>query len=311
MSMDTPDSILRTTQLTKRFGKRYAVRNLDLDVRRGDIYGFLGPNGAGKSTTIRMVLSLIRPTAGSVALLGADIARDRSVLGRVGGLVEKPDFYLYLSGRRNLETVAALYGTIPAKRIDEVLEIVGLGDRGGDRVKAYSHGMKQRLGIAQALLPNPELLILDEPTNGLDPQGMKEVRELIRRLNAEQGMTIFLSSHLLSEIERVATRMCILNFGELIVQGTVKELLGRRPIRVRIAAEPREQAMTLLGNMAWATELVEVENEIECLLPEERLAETNTLLVQAGVAVSGFFTRRSLEEFFLSKTELPDSPAGV
>lgn len=311
MSMDTPDSILRTTQLTKRFSKRYAVRNLDLDVRRGDIYGFLGPNGAGKSTTIRMVLSLIRPTAGSVALLGADIARDRSVLGRVGGLVEKPDFYLYLSGRRNLETVAALYGNIPAKRIDEVLEIVGLADRGGDRVKAYSHGMKQRLGIAQALLPNPELLILDEPTNGLDPQGMKEVRELIRRLNAEQGMTIFLSSHLLSEIERVATRMCILNFGELIVQGTVKELLGRRPIRVRIVAEPREQALTLLGNMEWATELVEAENEIECLLPEERLAETNTLLVQAGVAVSGFFTRRSLEEFFLSKTELPDSPAGV
>ena len=134
---------------------------------------------------------------------------------------------------------------------------------------------------------------------------------MIRRLNAEQGMTIVLSSHLLSEIERVATRMCILNFGELIVQGTVKELLGRRPIRVRIVAEPREQAMTLLGNMEWATELIETEDEIECLLPEERLAETNTLLVQAGVAVAGFFTRRSLEEFFLSKTEMPDSPAGV
>jgi ABC-2 type transport system ATP-binding protein len=310
MSMETPDSILRTTQLTKRFGKRYAVRNLDLDVRRGDVYGFLGPNGAGKSTTIRMVLSLIRPTAGSVTLLGKDISKDRSVLGRVGGLVEKPDFYLYLSGRRNLEIVAALYGNIPSKRIDEVLDIVGLGDRGADRVKAYSHGMKQRLGIAQALLPNPDLLILDEPTNGLDPQGMKEVRELIRRLNDEQGMTIFLSSHLLSEIERVATRMCILNFGELLVQGTVQELLGKRPIRVRIVAEPREQALSLLGNMEWAGGVTVTEDEIECLLPEERLAETNTLLVQAGVAVSGFFTRRSLEEFFLSKTELPDGPAG-
>ena len=310
MSTATPDSILRTTRLTKRFGKRYAVRNLDLDVRRGDIYGFLGPNGAGKSTTIRMVLTLVRPTSGTVTVLGKDVSKDRSVLGRVGGLVEKPDFYQYLSGRRNLEIVSSLYGGIPDRRIDEVLDIVGLADRGKDHVKAYSHGMKQRLGIAQALLPNPDLLILDEPTNGLDPQGMKEVRELIRRLSADQGMTVFLSSHLLTEIERVATRMCILNFGELMVEGVVKELLGRQPIRVRIAVEPREQALALLRTVEWVKELLESEDEIECLIPEERLAETNALLVQAGLAVAGFFSRRSLEEFFLSKTEQPGAPAG-
>ncbi|PLX28327.1 MAG: bacitracin ABC transporter ATP-binding protein, partial [Ignavibacteria bacterium] len=217
------ETVLRTTSLSKRFGKRLAVDDLNLEVQRGDVFGFLGPNGAGKSTTIRMVLSLIAPSSGSVELFGSDVSKDRSVLARVGGLVERPDFYLYLSARKNLEIVSALYGDIDHERINEVLRIVGLADRAGDRVKAYSHGMKQRLGIAQALLPNPELLILDEPTNGLDPQGMKEVRELIRQLNEEKGMTIFLSSHLLHEIEQVASRMCILHHGQLVVQGRVGE----------------------------------------------------------------------------------------
>jgi ABC-type multidrug transport system ATPase subunit len=307
--VDTPDSILKTARLTKRFGKRFAVRNLDIDVHRGDIYGFLGPNGAGKSTTIRMVLSLIRPTAGAVSLFGADIAADRSVLGRVGGLVEKPDFYLYLSGRRNLEIVAALYGNIPAQRIDEVLALVGLSDRGRDRVKAYSHGMKQRLGIAQALLPNPDLLILDEPTNGLDPQGMKEVRELIRTLNAERGMTIFLSSHLLNEIEQVATRMCILHRGELIVQGAVSALLSREEIHVRILAAPRDRALDLLRGMPWVGALRDDGEEIVCTMPAERLAESNAALVTAAIAVSSFAPRRSLEDYFLGITEQPDRTA--
>ncbi len=296
-------SVLKTNALTKRFGTRVAVNGLDLDVHRGDIYGFLGPNGAGKSTTIRMVLSLIRPSAGTVRLFGKDVAEDRSVLAHVGGLVEKPDFYLYLTGRKNLEIVSALYGHVDTRRIDEVLEIVGLADRGGDRVKAYSHGMKQRLGIAQALLPNPDLLILDEPTNGLDPQGMKEVRELILRLNREQGMTIFLSSHLLNEIEQVATRMCILHQGDLVVQGAVAELLSRESISVRISAEPAERALDVLAAMPAVSGAEIRGDEIVCTIPNDALADANAALHEAGIRVASFAPRRSLEDYFLSITE--------
>jgi ABC-type multidrug transport system ATPase subunit len=301
--MPSTDVILRTNGLSKRFGKRFAVRNLDVEVLRGDIYGFLGPNGAGKSTTIRMVLSLITPTSGTVTLFDRDAARDRSVFARVGGLVEKPDFYLYLSGRRNLEIVAALYGHVPTARIDEVLRLVGLFDRAGDRVKAYSHGMKQRLGIAQALLANPDLLILDEPTNGLDPQGMKEVRDLILALNRDQGMTIFLSSHLLNEIEQVATRMCILHQGELVVQGAVRELLSRERITVRVYTDAPAAARERLAALAGVTDLAEHEDHVSCAMPEAVLASANAALVQAGIAVSGFVPRRSLEDYFLSITE--------
>lgn len=304
--MSDAEIVLSTHQLSKRFGKRDAVLNLNLEVHRGDVFGFLGPNGAGKSTTIRMALSLIQPTAGSVRIFGADVARDRDVLARVGGLVERPDFYLYLSARRNLEIVSALYGAVNHARIDEVLDIVGLSDRANDRVKAYSHGMKQRLGIAQALLPNPEFLILDEPTNGLDPQGMKEVRELILRLNREQGMTILLSSHLLHEIEQVATRMCILHRGELVVQGSVGDLLGRDSIAVRISMEPMEEGMQVLRAMEWVSDLRAVDGQCACAMPEADLARTNAALVQAGIAVSGFAPRRSLEDYFLSITEAPE-----
>ena len=300
------DIILRTENLSKRFGKRLAVDQLNIAVHRGDIYGFLGPNGAGKSTTIRMLLSLITPTTGSVALFGADVRHDRSVLARVGGLVERPDFYLYLSAQKNLEIVSALYGDVNRERIAEVLRIVGLADRAKDRVKAYSHGMKQRLGIAQALLPDPELLILDEPTNGLDPQGMKEVRELIRRLNREHGMTIFLSSHLLNEIEQVATRMCILHRGTLVVQGRVRELLSHDRIAVRINTEPADRALELLRGMSGVHDIDLRDDGIHCVMQEADLARTNAALVEAGLAVSGFAPRRSLEDYFLSITEQPE-----
>jgi ABC-2 type transport system ATP-binding protein len=303
--MDDAAVILRTYGLGKRFGKRVAVENLDVEVRQGDIYGFLGPNGAGKSTTIRMILSLIVPTTGRLELFGKDVRNDRSVLARVGGLVERPDFYLYLSARKNLEIVSALYGRVDHARIDEVLAIVGLSDRAGDRVKAYSHGMKQRLGIAQALLPNPALLILDEPTNGLDPQGMKEVRELIRRLSREHGMTIFLSSHLLHEIELVATRMCILHQGRLVVQGLVEELLGRDRIAVRITADPRADALRLLENCGWVGEIAEHEDQLSCVIAQEDLSRSNALLVEAGISVSAFAPRRSLEDYFLGITGKP------
>ena len=303
--MDDAAVILRTFGLGKRFGKRIAVENLDIEVRQGDIYGFLGPNGAGKSTTIRMILSLIVPTTGRLELFGQDVRSDRSVLARVGGLVERPDFYLYLSARRNLEIVSALYGNVDHTRIDEVLGIVGLSDRAGDKVKAYSHGMKQRLGIAQALLPNPALLILDEPTNGLDPQGMKEVRELILHLSREHGMTIFLSSHLLHEIELVATRMCILHEGRLVVQGVVEELLGRDRIAVRISADPLPDARRLLENCGWVGEVAEHEGQLSCVIAQDDLSRANALLVHADISVSSISPRRSLEDYFLGITETP------
>ncbi len=308
--MGDQEIILQTSQLTKRYGKRMAVHNLDLEIRSGDIYGFLGPNGAGKSTTIRMVLSLISPTSGSVRLFGADVGSDRSVLARVGGLVERPDFYLYLSAMKNMEIVSALYGKVDKTRIMEVLEIVGLSDRAGDRVKAYSHGMKQRLGIAQALVANPDLLILDEPTNGLDPQGMKEVRELIRRLNRDHGMTVFLSSHLLHEIEQIATRMCILHQGELVVQGSVRELLNRERIALRIQAEPVDLTFALLEEMEWVSAVTRQEDHLACTVAEGDLARTNAALVAGGAEVSSFAPRRSLEDYFLSITERPAEIAG-
>jgi ABC-2 type transport system ATP-binding protein len=307
--MDDADVILRTFGLGKNFGKRTAVEKLDIAVHRGDIYGFLGPNGAGKSTTIRMILSLIVPSTGRLELFGRDVRADRSVLARVGGLVERPDFYLYLSARKNLEIISALYGRVDHVRIEEVLRIVGLADRADDRVKAYSHGMKQRLGIAQALLPDPELLILDEPTNGLDPQGMKEVRELILRLCGEHGMTIFLSSHLLHEIELVATRMCILHRGRLVVQGSVRELLGHDRIAVRISAAPMEKAEQLLAEMDWVHELGRHEEQLSCVIAEDDLARTNAALTGSGVAVSAFAPRRSLEDYFLTITEQPEEEA--
>ena len=297
------DVVLKTRSLTKRFGNRTAVHDCNLEVYEGDIFGFLGPNGAGKSTTIRMALTLIRPTGGDVYVFGENVRIKRHVLKRVGALVEKPDFYNYLSGRKNLEAVAALYGGVPSGRIDEVLAMVGLLERGHDRVKAYSHGMKQRLGIAQALLSDPDLLILDEPTNGLDPKGMKEVRELILRLNKDHGKTIFLSSHLLYEVEMVATRMAIIHKGDLIIQGMVRELLDERNVSLRISAEPVEKASAFLKTLHGVYDVVVEQNIIQCSVKDRELHEINSALVNNGIAVSMFTPKRSLEDYFLSLTE--------
>lgn len=297
------DTVLRTVGLGKRFRDRWAVRGLELTVRRGEIYGFLGPNGAGKSTTIRMLLSLVRPTEGHVELFGRPLATSRrDALARAGGLVERPDFYLALSGRRNLQIIAALRGGVPEREIDALLDLVGLFDRRHDRVKTYSHGMKQRLGIAQALLGHPELVILDEPTVGLDPQGMKEVREMIVRLSAEQKMTIFLSSHLLHEIEQSATSMAIIHRGSLVVQGEVRTLLNDRDAPVRIEAEPARRALELLAGLPFVADLRSEGEWLEARIPRDRIAETNRLLVQMGIEVRTLAPKRSLEELFLSLT---------
>ena len=298
------DVVLRTEQLGKRYKKRWAVRALNLEVPRGEVFGFLGPNGAGKSTTIRMLLSLVTPSEGHIELFGKELNHNRStVLSRVGGLVEHADFYLYLSGRKNLEIVASLQGGLSHIVIDEVLELVGLLHRADDKVKTYSHGMKQRLGIAQALLGNPELIILDEPTTGLDPQGIKEVRELIRRLSNERALTVFLSSHLLSEIEQTATSMAIINTGELVLQGKVKELLGTGDTIVKIDARPLSDAQALIGRQQFVKSIKQSNGLLEVSMPLEHTGRLNALLVNAGIEVHALLPRKSLEDFFLSITE--------
>ena len=299
------ETILLTRQLGKRYKKRWAVKNLNLEVYRGDVFGFLGPNGAGKSTTIRMILSLIKPTEGTTEIFGHSLKSHRSeALSRVGGIVEKPDFYQYLSAYKNLEIVGALSGDVKRKRIFEMLDLVGLSDRATDRVKTYSHGMKQRLGIAQALISDPELVILDEPTNGLDPQGMKEVRDLIVHLSHDQKKTIVLSSHLLNEIEMVANRMAIIHNGELVVQGDVNTLLDEGEKYVILHAEPLQKVLSVLKRRKMILKNIsEKERRFEVIMDFAVIPELNKALVDAGIQVRALIPRRSLEDLFLSMTE--------
>lgn len=240
--------VLQTVGLTKAYGKRIAVNGLNLEVARGEVFGFLGPNGAGKTTTIRMLLNLIKPTFGEVKLFGQRLDQHpRSLLPRVGALIEQPAFQSYLSGRDNLIVVGGYTGGVSAQRIDEVLGIVGLGERGSDRYSTYSLGMKQRLGVGAALLTDPELIILDEPGNGLDPAGIVEMRALIRQL-AQLNKTIFVSSHILAEIRQFCTRIGIVRSGQLIATGGVDELL-RSSSRWEVEVANPEQVCQLLSRV--------------------------------------------------------------
>jgi ABC-type multidrug transport system ATPase subunit len=298
--------ILRTTNLGKRYKNRWAVEDVNLEIHRGDVFGFLGPNGAGKSTTIRMILSLIRPTTGSVELFGHRLETEREkALAKVAGIVEKPDFYLYLSAFRNMEIAGALtLGKSPEKkRIIDSMALVGLQDRADDCVKTFSHGMKQRLGIAQALLCNPELIVLDEPTNGLDPQGMKEVRELIAQLSHEHGITVFLSSHLLNEVEQVATRMAIINKGKLVVQGSVEELLRSSAKRIIFNVEPKKKALAVLKKIKRVENPTLDSTGIIANVETKDIPDVVVKLVAAKCKVFSVKPKRSLEEYFLSVTE--------
>jgi ABC-2 type transport system ATP-binding protein len=296
--------VLRTRGLSKKFGERWAAKDLNIEVHRGDVFCFLGPNGAGKSTTIRMILTLLRPTSGSIEIFGKDLHQYRSsILSKVSGIVEKPDFYLFLSGYKNLEILGSMTCPVQKDEIMESLEVVGLRSRAFEKVKTFSHGMKQRLGIAQALLTKPELIILDEPTAGLDPQGMKEVRELIKSLSRENGMTIFLSSHLLSEVEMVATRMAVIHRGELIAQGTVSELLDREATDYVIEVSPLPLAVELLGSLPWVKTLSAENGKMEVRMEPGRSSELNRFLVTNHVEVFSFSPHRTLEDFFLKVTE--------
>jgi len=303
---NSPDKevVLRTNGLSKKFGRRWAAKDLNLEVHRGDVFSFLGPNGAGKSTTIRMILTLLIPTAGSIEMFGMDLHKNRgAVLSRVCGIVEKPDFYLYLSAYKNLEILGSMTRRIEKGEITEALEVVGLKARAFEKVKTFSHGMKQRLGIAQALLTGPDLIILDEPTAGLDPQGTKEVRELIRKLSRDREMTIFLSSHLLSEVELVATRMAVINRGELIAQGSVSELLGKEVTEYSIEVSPLDRAVGLIGKLPWVEVLSAQNGKMEVHIEPGHSSELNRFLVTQHIEVSSFSPHRTLEDFFLKITE--------
>jgi ABC-type multidrug transport system ATPase subunit len=293
------DLVIETRALTKRYGDSIvAVDDLDLRVRRGEVYGFLGPNGAGKTTTLRMLLGLVRPTSGRAAVLGAPPGAPQG-LARIGAMVEAPAFYPYLSGRDNL-VVLARYGGVGEDRVEAVLDEVGLLDRSDDRWATYSQGMKQRLGVAAALLKDPELLILDEPTNGLDPAGMAEMRSFIRSLG-EGGRTVVLSSHLMGEVEQVTDRVGVIRAGELVAEGTVEELRGRAGLRVR--AEPRAEAARLIRALPEVGEVTSVDGLLDVTVDTSRAPAINRLLVEAGIAVSELYAQQaSLEDVFLELT---------
>lgn len=303
--MNSEENVIEISGLTKRFKDVLAVDELNFTVNRGDVFGFLGPNGAGKSTTIRMILSLITPTSGKIKIFGKSLKENRKeILTNVGAIVEKPDFYQYLTAFKNLEILAKISGKeVSQKRIIELLELVGLKDRAKSKVKTYSHGMKQRLGIAQALLHNPELIVLDEPTTGLDPHGMKEIRNLIIRLSKEENKTIFLSSHILSEIELVANRMIIINKGSKIVEGEVSKLLNSNTLKVTVEVENAEAAIKILEGTRWNKNIESIsENKFTISIEQKAIPVLNKYLVENGVMVNALIPVRSLEDYFLSIT---------
>jgi ABC-2 type transport system ATP-binding protein len=305
---------IRTENLSKTFGKGKtaiaAVKGLNLEVERGQVYGFLGPNGAGKTTTIRMLMDLIRPSAGRAEILGRN-AREAGALARVGGLVEGPAFYGYLSGRNNLEVLARTANDYRPERIRSLLEQVGLAGRAGPLVGNYSLGMKQRLGVAAALLGDPELVVLDEPTNGLDPAGIQEMRGFIRGLAKERGKTVFLSSHLLNEVEQTCDRVAIIQKGEMIREGPVAGLLAESASKLRIQAAPLERAEQALRER-WEISRESIPGDAVPWLvvgaPPEESPQVVEFLVGRGIRVHQVvIQRQTLESYFLAATRnLPD-----
>jgi ABC-type multidrug transport system ATPase subunit len=303
------DVALHTEELTKRFGGRTAVDRLTICVERGDIYGFLGPNGAGKSTTLRMLLGLVRPTSGMIKFpvraSSWEYLRARS---RVGAIIETPAFYENFSGRRNLQLLASLSGGVQKKRVEEVLEIVDLRDRARDPVKVYSYGMRQRLGIAQALLPTPELIILDEPTNGLDPQGIQQTRKLIRRLRDEFRLTVLLSSHLLTEIEQLCNRVGIIHEGRLLYEGGPEALVAPTSL-YKVRVDDLSGAFELLTREPGFTVSRNGASFLRIDADAEGISAVNALLVAHGIKVYELSpAQESLEEAFLRLTKTVAAP---
>lgn len=297
--------IIRVRELSKQFGDLTAVDRLSFTVNEGDVYGFLGQNGAGKSTTIRMLLTLIAPTAGEIELFGKKLQGNKhEILSQLGAVIEKPDVYKYLSAYDNLALFAKLsHKKIGRAQLMDQLEMVGLASRAHDKVKTFSQGMKQRLGIAIALVHDPRLIILDEPTNGLDPQGIADIRNLILHLSRERNKTILVSSHLLTEIEQVATRVLIIDKGRKLVDGSAAELFDPSQTVIELDTFNNEQALAQLRSGSWAARLQPSrEGRIVLKLDRKEIPALHRYLVQEGIDVAGLQPRHSLEDYFLQIT---------
>lgn len=299
------DNIVQTQNLTRRFGRKVSVHGLNLQVPKGSIYGFLGPNGAGKTTTIRMLLGLIKPTEGEIHLFGKKLHQHRKqLMKRVGSLVESPSYYAHLSGYQNLKILSILLH-VPLKRIDEVLELVRLTEVAHHPVKEYSLGMKQRLGIASAVLHQPELLILDEPTNGLDPSGIKEIRQMVIEMPRQYGMTIFVSSHLLSEIEQMATHVGIIHQGKLLYQDNMQKLRKMGNKRLVIELDRPKEAMKQLESLGWQAHYA---NGVIYIPMSHKDSTQSILAALKPFAISRIFEKeKTLEEIFIEFTEKDQS----
>ncbi|ALV03245.1 ABC transporter ATP-binding protein [Bacillus velezensis] len=295
------DQIVVTHDLTKKYKKHTSVDGLNLRIRRGEIYGFLGPNGAGKTTTIRMLLGLIKPTKGNIEIFGQNLNKNRlQILQRIGSLVESPTYYGNLTGYENLEAVRRLRG-LPEQRVNEVLETVRLSKVANRLTKEYSLGMKQRLGIAVALLSSPDLLILDEPTNGLDPSGIQEIRELIKEL-PKSGMSVVVSSHLLSEIDQMATQVGIINNGRMIFQDSIASLHQKRKPLLKVGVSDVIEAKTILNRKGLKVDLQKNYLWLSQTEPEF-VSEINSILLHSGLSVFRLEEKtRSLEDIFLELT---------
>lgn len=297
-----PEKIIEVRHLSKKFGSFQAVSDVSFSVYQGDVFGFLGPNGAGKSTSIRCLNSLIKPDSGTVELFGESISTHReSILGRIGSIIEKPDFYKYLSAYRNLEIFSRISGKPSTKQeIYKMLDFVGLGGRERDKFAGFSHGMKQRLGIAQTLLHNPDLIILDEPTTGLDPQGIIDIRNLILRLKNEQNKTVLLSSHNLAEIELICNRMVIINKGRSIVEGKVSDLMNGENLILRLEASPMPAAKNVL--LAWKPTLLwdnVGDSAVQFPIEKSEIPGLTKFLVEQTIEIYSLEAKRTLEDYFI------------
>ena len=300
--MSTPP--IEARGLVKRYGEVTAVDHVDLTVEAGDVYGYLGPNGAGKTTSLRMLLGLIRPDEGTAKLFGRDpVLAGARALDGVAGFVEAPRFYPYLSGRRNLELVAALDGDGAARRIEEALDTVELADRARDRVGGYSHGMRQRLGIAGALLRDPQLLLLDEPTTGLDPGGMRDMRQLVRRL-ADAGITVLLSSHLMGEVEELCDRVAIVRTGRVVYEGSLPQLLASTAGRYELRTTDDVRAAEVAADRPGIEGVRFAGGGLTLTAGEEAVAALSIALGEAGIGIAALVPRTAtLEELFFRMTE--------
>lgn len=295
-------SIISTSHLSKSFNSFKAVTDVSFTVNKGDVFGFLGPNGAGKSTTIRCMLSLIRPDEGEIEIFGQKLSQHRSnILSRIGSIIEKPDFYKYLSAYQNLEIFSRISGKDSSKKeILEMIDFVGLTGREKDKVGGFSHGMKQRLGIAQTLLHDPELIILDEPTTGLDPQGIIDIRNLILQLRSEKNKTVLLSSHNLSEIEIISNRMVIINKGRSVVEGSVSDLLNSDELVVNMEVSDTVAAMKVAEeSMRGVTINLTPDNQLLLGASKGEVARFNQLLNAKGISVYRIESKRKLEDYFI------------